>query len=239
MEKEIGKRIFYSETAFDNFIKQNFKPIYEGSESIVHENEEDIIKEFLVIRKERDNEMQAQRVLNSLNQDTFVALETFYMLDDCILAGTHKKIKGVELINGIRNTDLDKLGAFVKKVDHDTKLISESGIVIRDALTFNVFINEDGIYFIDTTRFLKCNYSPMTYTFNYKEMMDLIDNDLFYGLPKDEILKPIRKELVDLYNNNQSIDAVLPEIKKEYSRYFDSEINSMNDIFVGLTKKRK
>lgn len=232
----------YIEITDENKFYKNSLTCYDylspGTESTVYFDGENVLKIFTTKIYEDDQRIIVQDKLNKLNQKTYIGFDNIYTSNGCVIAGTYKFIKGDNLIRGLKNIDLDLLSKFIKKIYVDTKEISDEKIIINDAQFLNVFVNESGIYFIDTTRF-RISDSSKLYQLNIKRMLSLIDECLFFLLKKDDILKPIKKELIDQYNSKENMDEALTEIKYEFCEYYDSEIKSMNDILAKMNVKRK
>lgn len=236
-----------------------------GSESTVYLDGENILKIFTAKICCDDGRILAQNTLSNLDQQTYVGFDNVYTNNGYVIAGTHKFIEGNQLIKGLKDIDLELLSKFIKKIYIDTKKISDEKILINDAQFLNVFVNQNGIYFIDTTRFkvysssdeiykpkIKNRLSLMDttrfkshdssdeiYRSNIKSMLSLIDECLFFLLKKDDILKPIKKELIKQYNSKENMDEALLNIKYDFCKYYDSEIKSMNDILAKMNVKRK
>ena len=210
-----------------------------GSESTVYLDGENILKIFTVKICSDDGRILAQNTLSNLDQQTYVGFDNVYTNNGYVIAGTHKFIEGKQLIKGLKDIDLELLSKFIKKIYIDTKKISDEKILINDAQFLNVFVNQNGIYFIDTTRFKVYSSSDEIYKSNIKSMLSLIDECLFFLLKKDDILKPIKKELIKQYNSKENMDEALLNIKYEFCKYYDSEIKSMNDILAKMNVKRK
>lgn len=210
-----------------------------GSESTVYLDGENILKIFTAKICSDDGRILAQNTLSNLDQQTYVGFDNVYTNNGYVIAGTHKFIEGNQLIKGLKDIDLELLSKFIKKIYIDTKKISDEKILINDAQFLNVFVNQNGIYFIDTTRFKVYSSSDEIYKSNIKSMLSLIDECLFFLLKKDDILKPIKKELIKQYNSKENMDEALLNIKYEFCKYYDSEIKSMNDILAKMNVKRK
>ena len=210
-----------------------------GSESTVYLDGENILKIFTAKICSDDGRILAQNTLSNLDQQTYVGFDNVYTNNGYVIAGTHKFIEGKQLIKGLKDIDLELLSKFIKKIYIDTKKISDEKILINDAQFLNVFVNQNGIYFIDTTRFKVYSSSDEIYKSNIKSMLSLIDECLFFLLKKDDILKPIKKELIKQYNSKENMDEALLNIKYEFCKYYDSEIKSMNDILAKKNVKRK
>lgn len=210
-----------------------------GSESTVYLDGENILKIFTAKICSDDGRILAQNTLSNLDQQTYVGFDNVYTNNGYVIAGTHKFIEGKQLIKGLKDIDLELLSKFIKKIYIDTKKISDEKILINDAQFLNVFVNQNGIYFIDTTRFKVYSSSDEIYKSNIKSMLSLIDECLFFLLKKDDILKPIKKELIKQYNSKENMDEALLNIKYEFCKYYDSEIKSMNDILAKMNVKRK
>ena len=210
-----------------------------GSESTVYLDGENILKIFTAKICSDDGRILAQNTLSNLDQQTYVGFDNVYTNNGYVIAGTHKFIEGKQLIKGLKDIDLELLSKFIKKIYIDTKKISDEKILINDAQFLNVFVNQNGIYFIDTTRFKVYSSSDEIYKSNIKSMLSLIDECLFFLLKKDDILKPIKKELIKQYNSKENMDEALLNIKYDFCKYYDSEIKSMNDILAKMNVKRK
>lgn len=210
-----------------------------GSESTVYLDGEDVLKIFTAKICCDDGRILAQNTLSNLDQQTYVGFDNVYTNNGYVIAGTHKFIEGNQLIKGLKDIDLELLSKFIKKIYIDTKKISDEKILINDAQFLNVFVNQNGIYFIDTTRFKVYSSSDEIYKSNIKSMLSLIDECLFFLLKKDDILKPIKKELIKQYNSKENMDEALLNIKYDFCKYYDSEIKSMNDILAKMNVKRK
>lgn len=210
-----------------------------GSESTVYLDGENILKIFTAKICCDDGRILAQNTLSNLDQQTYVGFDNVYTNNGYVIAGTHKFIEGNQLIKGLKDIDLELLSKFIKKIYIDTKKISDEKILINDAQFLNVFVNQNGIYFIDTTRFKVYSSSDEIYKSNIKSMLSLIDECLFFLLKKDDILKPIKKELIKQYNSKENMDEALLNIKYDFCKYYDSEIKSMNDILAKMNVKRK
>ncbi len=210
-----------------------------GSESTVYLDGENILKIFTAKICSDDGRILAQNTLSNLDQQTYVGFDNVYTNNGYVIAGTHKFIEGNQLIKGLKDIDLELLSKFIKKIYIDTKKISDEKILINDAQFLNVFVNQNGIYFIDTTRFKVYSSSDEIYKSNIKSMLSLIDECLFFLLKKDDILKPIKKELIKQYNSKENMDEALLNIKYDFCKYYDSEIKSMNDILAKMNVKRK
>ena len=124
-----------------------------GSESTVYLDGENILKIFTAKICCDDGRILAQNLLSNLDQQTYVGFDNVYTNNGYVIAGTHKFIEGNQLIKGLKDIDLELLSKFIKKIYIDTKKISDEKILINDAQFLNVFVNQNGIYFIDTTRF--------------------------------------------------------------------------------------
>ena len=210
-----------------------------GSESTVYLDGENVLKIFTAKICSDDGRILAQNTLSNLDQQTYVGFDNVYTNNGYVIAGTHKFIEGNQLIKGLKDIDLELLSKFIKKIYIDTKKISDEKILINDAQFLNVFVNQNGIYFIDTTRFKVYSSSDEIYKSNIKSMLSLIDECLFFLLKKDDILKPIKKELIKQYNSKENMDEALLNIKYDFCKYYDSEIKSMNDILAKMNVKRK
>ena len=210
-----------------------------GSESTVYLDGEDVLKIFTAKICCDDGRILAQNTLSNLDQQTYVGFDNVYTNNGYVIAGTYKFIEGNQLIKGLKDIDLELLSKFIKKIYIDTKKISDEKILINDAQFLNVFVNQNGIYFIDTTRFKVYSSSDEIYKSNIKSMLSLIDECLFFLLKKDDILKPIKKELIKQYNSKENMDEALLNIKYDFCKYYDSEIKSMNDILAKMNVKRK
>lgn len=210
-----------------------------GSESTVYLDGENILKIFTAKICSDDGRILAQNLLSNLDQQTYVGFDNVYTNNGYVIAGTHKFIEGNQLIKGLKDIDLELLSKFIKKIYIDTKKISDEKILINDAQFLNVFVNQNGIYFIDTTRFKVYSSSDEIYKPKIKNRLSLIDECLFFLLKKDDILKPIKKELIKQYNSKENMDEALLNIKYDFCKYYDSEIKSMNDILAKMNVKRK
>ena len=210
-----------------------------GSESTVYLDGENVLKIFTAKICSDDGRILVQNTLSNLDQQTYVGFDNVYTNNGYVIAGTHKFIEGNQLIKGLKDIDLELLSKFIKKIYIDTKKISDEKILINDAQFLNVFVNQNGIYFIDTTRFKVYSSSDEIYKSNIKSMLSLIDECLFFLLKKDDILKPIKKELIKQYNSKENMDEALLNIKYDFCKYYDSEIKSMNDILAKMNVKRK
>lgn len=236
----MANKIFSNINVFEKYLDDNgYKSIYSGGESIIFKNNDTIIKYLWTSVSSCDDKILVQKKLNNANQSTFIGFDDYYILDDKVIAGSHKYIDGKALDDRLDRVDFELLSNLLSVCINDIKKISNLNIGINDPLPFNVFYNNDGIYYIDTTRFYNfSNFSEDTYINNLAIFMNLFMKSYFNNNDKNKILEPIinQKNIRDLYRNYESWPMFLKEIKISYSNYFDSEVNNLNDVHEKMCK---
>lgn len=176
------------------------------------------------------NEEQIQMFKNKKNKTYLFPYKIIY-IDNKMEGYITKYSSCKNLIEVSRdNINFDKFILGSKKVEEDTKLISDKGISTYDVL-FNILYKNGIFHIIDT-----CNYEIVDKDSKelYKKNISFFNYSLLEFLVKDRFYKFVfeSKELSELYKeseNGESIIFFLETLKQKLSEYCDRDVKIVKD----------
>lgn len=173
----------------------------------------------------------------NFNLKTYLFPYKLFYIDNNLMGYITKYSAGKNLIEVSRdNINFDKFIIGSKRVEEDTKILSNKGILTCDIL-FNILYKNGVFNIIDT-----CDYENVDKDSNelFKTNISTFNYSLLEFLVKDRFYKFVfeSKELKELYKlseNGESIIPFLEILRQRLSEYCDKDVKTVKDAKKAMT----